>query len=309
MNKTERVFNLIALLLDTPRPLTAQEIREKMREVYGDQTDDTFHRMFERDKNEIRELGFTIDTDEPVGSDARYRISKREALLADPGLTADEMAALSIAAQAWGQEGSLGLLKLSVGAGVSDPGLSGWVVPRVGDDQDVATLLDAIDRRKVVRFRYRTGGGGEPNERTVEPHGLYHRGSWYLRGLDRGRDAVISFKLTRVDGRITVGGGAQPDFEPVPAAPLEVIRGPWEGETSFEAVVAFHPDVAWWVERRTGAHASEPRDDGWIEMRLPAGDVEAFAGWVAGFGDRAVAIGPSDLRDAVIARLRAAAEA
>jgi proteasome accessory factor B len=308
VEKIERLFNLIALLLDTPRPLTAVEIRDKMHEAYG-QSSDTFHRMFERDKAEIRELGFTIDQDDPIAGDPGYRIVKREALLADPALTADEMAALSLAAQAWGQEGSLGLLKLSIGAGVADPGPSGWVVPKIGEQPDVPRLMDAIARRKVVRFAYRTGGGGEPHQRIVEPHGLYCRGAWYLRGYDRGREAVLSFKLARVDGKINVDTGDDADFERPAASSLEVIRGPWEGETSFSATVAFHPDVAWWVQRRTGGREVQTRNDGWVQIQTPAADLDAFAGWVAGFADKAVVMDPPELREAVVARLRAAAGA
>ncbi len=307
--KIERLFNLIALLLDTPRALSAEEIREKIPDAYGGQTPDTFHRMFERDKNDVRELGFTVEHDEPITGEPGYRISKREALLADPGLTADEMAALSLAAQVWGQEGSFGLLKLSIGSGVSDPGPSGWMMPKVGEHREVTRLMDAIERRKTVRFVYRTGGGGAPIERSVQPHGLYCRGSWYLRGYDTSRDAVLTFKLTRVVGRIAIADGPTPDFEAPPPAPLEVSRGPWEGETSMEAQVAFHPDVAWWVQRHTGAQELSTRDDGWVEVSLPASDTASFAGWITGFADRAVVIGPPELREAVLDRLRALVEA
>jgi len=39
-----------------------------------------------------------------------------------------------------------------------------------------------------------------------------------------------------------------------------------------------------------------------------AAEMDSFAGWVAGFADAAVALEPPELRDAVIARLRALAE-
>lgn len=309
MNKTERLLNLIAVLLNTRRLLTVDELRARL---YPDEpSTDSFHRKFERDKADIRDLGFTIESSEiSLGAGVGYRIRRSEALLEDVGLTADEMAALSLAAQTWGDagEGTLGLLKLSVGAGAPSATSVSWFVPPVSAGQDVLTAMDAIARRKVVRFRYRTGGVGESHERTVAPYGLANRGAWYLSGFDEEKGEVRQFKLSRVDGDVTINAGDEPDFDPPATVDIGVPRGPWDGESSFEAAVAFHPEVAWWVQRRTGARPTLERDDGWVEVALPATDVGAFAGWLAGFGDRAEALGPPELRHAVIAHLTAIAE-
>lgn len=310
MEKIERLMNLAALLLDTGRPLPATEIRAKFR-VYREQSDEAFHRMFERDKEEIAELGLVIELADTADGEKGYRISKMEALLDDPGLTPAEMAALSLAGQAWGgsSEGALGVLKLSVGAGVSEPGQTGWLLPRVMFDEAVATLLDAVQRRKVVTFLYRGATDAEAAERTVEPHALSHRGDWYLTGLDRTRGEARNFKLSRFVGSIVVRPGATPDFDPAPPSTHRVPLGPWEGdEIVMEATLAFAPEAAWWVERRTGATVEHTRDDGWVQMRMPVADVHPFAGWIAGFADRAMVLEPDDLRAAVIAHLRAAGD-
>jgi predicted DNA-binding transcriptional regulator YafY len=310
-DKIERLLNLVALLLDTRRPLHVNEIREKIP-GYGGHSDEAFHRMFERDKNDVRDLGFVIEQEDTDawGSEVGYRIGRQEALLEDPGFTPDEIAALSLAGQAWGggAEGSLGLLKLSVGSGVAEPGSTGWVLPRVSLDRNFTVLLEAVDARKVVRFEYRTGGGGEPHEREVEPHGLYHRGTWYLAGYDRAREGVRFFKLARVTGSVEVASGKGPDFEPPAKTDLRVSRGPWEGETDVLARVSFAPDTAWWVERRTGARRLSEHEDGWVELEMPVAEMDSFAGWIAGFADAAVALEPADLRAAVIDRLKPLAE-
>ncbi|MFN2614072.1 MAG: helix-turn-helix transcriptional regulator [Actinomycetota bacterium] len=309
MEKVERLVNLIALLLSTRRPLAASEIRAKLP-GYSEESDEAFHRMFERDKVELRELGFVLETDQPLDADMGYRISGREALLEDPGLLPDEMAALSLAAQAWGAgaDGTLGLLKLSVGAGVGEPGATGWLLPRVAVDKPVTTLLDAIEQRKVVRFAYRAVGGADEEERVVEPHRLYHRGDWYLIGFDRARGAIRHFKLSRIAGDIKESGGSQ--FEPPPPDARAVPHGPWEGDEIAAVVrVAFDSNAAWWVERRTGARRILDREDGWVELEMACADIHTFAGWIAGFADAAVVLEPPAVRDAVAAHLRATVEA
>ena len=311
MSKTERLLNLVALLLDSRRALTADEFRDRIPGYEG-QTDDTFHRMFERDKNEVRELGFVLEQEEDVwGVEIRYRIHKDQSLLGDLGLTPDEMTALSLAAQVWettGGERSMGMLKLAAGAGGQGPGPGGLTMPRVAADADVASLLDAVTRRKRVAFRYHAGGEGESRLRDVEPHGLYHRGGWYLAGFDRERAAVRNFKLSRVVGAVTVAVGKAPDFERPEIPRLGIPRGPWEGATVVEARVAFAPDSAWWVERMTGARRIAEAEDGWTELVISVADVESFAGWLAGFADDAVALEPAEVREAVVRRLRAVAE-
>ena len=305
MSKIERQFNLIALLLDTERPRTAAEIREAIP-GYHDQSDEAFHRMFERDKTEIKDLGYDLtqeDTD-AWGGETGYRIPRDSAVIADPGLTADELAALSLAEQLGGAgTGALGALKLGASEG---PGALGWVLPRVSLDGPIETLRDAMVRRKHVTFRYRASGSDEVTERTVDPYRLRHRGDWYLTGWDHSRDALRHFKLSRLEGKITINTGDEADFEPPAEVDADLMRGPWDGGDDMTARVAFAPDVAWWVRRRTGATDERARDDGWVELTIPVAGVEAFAGWVAGFGARAHVIAPDEVRDAVIVHLRAA---
>jgi proteasome accessory factor B len=59
MRKVERLVNLTALLLDTPRPLTLDEVAEMVPgyEASGE----SLRRMFERDKEELRGLGVPVE--------------------------------------------------------------------------------------------------------------------------------------------------------------------------------------------------------------------------------------------------------
>lgn len=315
-DKTERLLNLIALLLDTRRPLTPDEIRDKIPGYGGSHV--AFRRMFERDKEEIRELGLPlerVDTDAWGGTEG-YVISKEQATIPDLDLTSDERAALMLAAQAWQGEAVPGdpdraLIKLSLASGdrgdAADTGA--WLRARVDASAPVlGALLDAIERRKRVSFRYRTGGGGEAHERSVDPYGLRHRGSWYLAGYDHDRGEIRHFKLERIDGGVKVAAGPNPDFDSPGAIDTAIPRGPWAGEGAQEARVRFSPDAAWWVERRTGARRLAERDDGSVEMSLPFDDPVRFLSWILGFAGDAELIAPEDLRAEALERLRRAAE-
>ena len=58
--KTERLLGLVVCLLSSERYLTATQIREAVP-GYPDSFE-AFKRMFERDKEELRELGIPLET-------------------------------------------------------------------------------------------------------------------------------------------------------------------------------------------------------------------------------------------------------
>ena len=91
----------------------------------------SFQRQFERDKTELREMGMPLDTIEVPGTYppvTGYRIQRDQAVLRDPGLEPDELAALRLAASAVrleGIEGSGGLWKLGGEVAADDPPSAG----------------------------------------------------------------------------------------------------------------------------------------------------------------------------------------
>ena len=314
-DKTERLFNLIALLMDARRPVTPDEIRKKIPGYGG--SDVAFRRMFERDKEELRELGLPLEL---AGTDVweveeGYLIRKERATLPELDLTADERAALWLAAQAWQGQAVPGdperaLMKLSTASKEPDAAepAGGWIRASIDASQPIlGQLLDAIARRKKVTFHYRGRSGGDVEERTVDPYALQHRGAWYLTAFDHARGDVRHFKLDRVDGKVGVAGGREPDFEPPAERAADVPRGPWALESAEQARVSFSPDTAWWVERRTGAQRETERDDGWVELTFPLSDREMFCSWILGFAADAVVVAPDDLREMVMLRLERAA--
>ena len=98
--KTERLLNLVICLLATRRPLTAEQIRQAVP-GYDRDSDEAFQRMFERDKNELRELGIPIRVERDWEGELGYRIERQAYELPEIKLEPDEAAVLGLAAQVW----------------------------------------------------------------------------------------------------------------------------------------------------------------------------------------------------------------
>ena len=73
--KTKRLLSLVVCLLSARRYLTAAQIREAVPGYPG--VLDAFKRMFERDKDELRELGIPLETgmNAPGDEELGYRIA------------------------------------------------------------------------------------------------------------------------------------------------------------------------------------------------------------------------------------------
>ena len=99
--RTERLLSIVVLLLSSRRYLTAEEIRAAVR-GYPDEHE-AFKRMFERDKEELRELGIPLETgvNNALDEEPGYRIKKQDYELPEIRLEADEAAVLGIASRVW----------------------------------------------------------------------------------------------------------------------------------------------------------------------------------------------------------------
>ena len=99
--RTERLLSIVVLLLSSRRYLTAEQIRASVS-GYPD-AGESFKRMFERDKEELRELGIPLETGKSSAFDDEigYRIRRQDYELPEIHLTPDEAAALGIASRVW----------------------------------------------------------------------------------------------------------------------------------------------------------------------------------------------------------------
>ncbi|TMK68061.1 MAG: WYL domain-containing protein [Actinobacteria bacterium] len=314
MHPLERLVNLVALLLESRRPLTFEQIRTKMPEGYGQDDLQSAKRMFERDKDVLRDIGVPIEV---IATDAweveqGYAILKDRYYLPEIDFTPEEISALFVAAHAGGPDDAAeqAVRKLLYGTdgGLVAGAASAPLAAEAGAvDARLTAAAEAIAERRSVRFAYRTSRGVE-SERHVDPWGLVFRaGHWYLVGLDRERDEIRAFRLSRAGGELRLDGEAGPPPEGFRAVE-HVVVGPFgPGEPEERATVAFSPDVAWWATRGVlGALIQDTRSDGWVQVSLPAAPGDALASWILSFGPDAVAVAPESLRAEIVHRLEAA---
>lgn len=309
-DRLERLTNLVAVLLETRRPLTLEEIVER---VPGYPTErESCRRQFERDKSTLREIGVPIALEalHAFDQESGYRIHREDYELPPLDLTDDERVALHLAVTAVRLGGGPGdgpagagreaLLKLG--------GIEGEAAPTLAALPDVPALpalFDAYRRRAGVSFTYRGG------LRRLDPYGiLFRNGHWYVVGRDADRQAIRAFRADRIESSIEPGpGGAfeRPDgFDPASALRDE----PWRfgDEEPVEARVLVGPAQAGWVEADLGAAAvAERRDDGSVVVRMAVTNRDAFRSYVLGLLDHAEVLGPAPLRADMVAWLSAMA--
>ena len=310
----ERLFSLVLALLATENGLTKTEILSTVqgyRQSFDRSGDNSnLERKFERDKDDIRELGVPLETVQAPGDpgnnqNLRYRIPRGAyELPTDISFSAEETTLLNLAAMVW-REGSLSaesrraLIKLrSLGVTADEPVIG--YAPRVRvRDAAFEPLNTALGRGSLVRFAYLKPGEAQSRVRTVAPLALVqHQGRWHLYAAEPGQSARKTFLLRRIVSKVESTGTS---FE-LPAGDLSAIalrelEEIWNGNTAIVEVVP-GSDAATRLHKRRGTVETAPDT-----LELHYSDANILADELAGFGPEVLVVKPDSLRDAVRARL------
>jgi proteasome accessory factor B len=310
--KSERLMNLVICLLVSRGYVPKSKIRQVVG-GYGEQSDDAFERMFERDKEELRELGIPIETgsNDPAGDDEPgYNIRRQEFELPEIHLEPDEAAVLGLAARVW-QHASLAeatsraMLKLRAAGVDTDTAPLAAVEPRVAvEDPAFWPLWEAVRDRRPVTFVHRRGPGAAPMRRRLQPWSvLSWHGRWYVVGYDVDRSAPRLFRLSRIVSEVMPAGpsGSYPVPSPgeirdaagllTPLPQMGLVR------------IRIRRGSGYGLRRR--AADSQPLSDDWDIVAVPYGDPGDLAAEIAGYGADAVVLEPDAVRSRVVAHLRA----
>jgi proteasome accessory factor B len=310
--KTERLLSLVVCLLSAGRFLTATQIRDAVP-GYPDSFE-AFKRMFERDKDELRELGIPLETgmNSPAEDEAGYRISRQAYMLPEIRLEPDEAAVLGLAARVWHQAELAGaaagaLLKLRAAGIDAEESTQPGIEPRLRTGEaSFGALWEAVRDGRPVTFAYRAAGRSGPQDRRLEPWGVVNRhGRWYVAGHDLDRAGVRVFRLSRIDGPVSFAGPPGTVKVPPGTDVRETVRD-WDTDPPAlrTAVVRVRRGTGHGLRQRASACGPDPQHAGWDLAELRFSDVGWFADHIASFGADVIALDPADLREAVMGRLK-----
>jgi proteasome accessory factor B len=317
--RTERLLNLVIALRATRRWLSREQIRAAVPQYEQCESDEAFARMFERDKEDLRELGIPVTTGGEstwFEDDVGYRIDHGAYALPEVSFDRAELAVLGLASRVWQQASLAGpaaraLVKLqALGVETDDGALAGlepriWVVEPAFD-----SLYAATRDRAPVTFTYRKPDG-EVGPRTLEPWALVSRGGhWYVVGHDRGRGGRRSFRLSRVEGDVRRAGPGGSYQVPAGVDVRALVSGPPQPSDERAAELLVRPGRCVGLRRealdRPPSAGVRPAPPGWERLAVRIGEVPRLAEQLAGYGPDLVVLGPPDLREAVVALLKGA---
>jgi len=206
MNKVERQLNLVFLLLNSTRGLTRNQIKMSVAEYQQCASDSAFERMFERDKQEIKSMGFNISIyqDEYASSDEMYYSIK-------PSLSFFDLSSFTVIERLL-----LQIARISINASTAYPQklvlklensfYSNLVYIKddsLNTNSQVLIVMDALLERRKVKFAYNKVGYLDYEMRNLTPLSLVIRmGLIFIIGFDHSRSDYRVFRSDRITGEV-----------------------------------------------------------------------------------------------------------
>ncbi len=320
--KEERLVNLVICLLSAYTFVPAEKIRRVVSGYADCPTAEAFSRMFERDKAELRDLGIPLETGTASAFDTveGYRIKRDAYELPDIELSADEAAAVAVALGLWQSPELVTAMQAAVvklrAAGVEvDPAADDSVLfaapaalPGIhGSQEALSALIAATTAGQAVQFPHRSSSAEPYTTRTVEPWGVItDHGRWYLVGRDRERDAVRTFRLSRIGAEVVAIGPPGAVRKPADVDLQQIVAEAVKETPTGVTARIWVADGRGVALRRVGTVVAQHELDGRagdvLEIELSSTD--RLVREIAGYGADAVALEPPSLREDVVARLR-----
>lgn len=307
--KTERLVNLTIALLATKRYITKSEIFRTVDGYEG--SDESKERMFERDKDDLRNLGIEIEvgTFDPLFEDeSGYRIKPENYQFQLGEVNAQEITLLSLAAEAWrgasmGPSALSALNKLHAIGIESDTELLLDLAPAIiNQDSNLAIAISAITSKTVLSFSY-LNEDLQSQSRALEPYAVTSRyGHWYIFGNDLDRKASRLFRLDRVSGELKLQGKSGA-FE----IPSEIdVNSAFAKSSDLSTAVIFLRDGRGLNLRSRGLQSvATSAPVGWEALKMEYRDRERFIEEILWYGKDVIVLAPADLRIEILKILRA----
>ena len=298
--KTERLINLTLALLSSKRYLTKSEIFKNVAGYSG--SAETMERMFERDKDDLRNLGVRIEVralDPLFEDDQGYLIDSKTFQINPNDFSKEEILLLTMAANLWHgsalqHDSKAALLKIqSLDGLVATNTVTSPVVEDNEDSKKLLLIFDAVERLVSLEFEYKG------TVRQVKPYGIYtRRGFWYLAAQEN--DVVKSFKVIRIGEQIKVTSKSQGFTKPAEFKLSTFIEG-LNAPTTSKAEVRIRKNQALALRKRFKV---EEIDSDWDQVFIDYIFEEDLIESLLWYGSNVVVVSPKTIRDQIINRAK-----
>ena len=211
--KTERLINLTMALMAAQRFITKSEIFRVVAGYSGNA--ESMERMFERDKDDLRNLGIAIEVgglDPLFDDEPGYRIKQSDYALALENLSAAELSLLAVAAKTW-QEATFTNAAQSALRKLRSLGIENDATKYIDapihisiKNEYFSEIWRATNSHQLIKFTY-PNAKNNLEDRELEPYGIAAwRGFWYVVGNDVKKNAIRVFKIERIgDSCVAIG--------------------------------------------------------------------------------------------------------
>ncbi|OKL54287.1 hypothetical protein BSZ39_04795 [Bowdeniella nasicola] len=291
----ERLVSLTAALLH--RRMTKEEILTQVGGYQTGRSRDATARMFERDKELLRDQGVPLiaKADAADGQTVRYWIDDSAWSTGDLKPTPIQIALLSLAVEATTPAGrhlpgrALTKLRALSPMSIVEADVALTTSLDLSDPEDsFDTLASAIEHGQRVTFSY-LSARGKVTTRTVEPWRLVrHQGGWYLIARDCEADERRVFRLSRFQSEAAVTG--DPGVFTVPDD-VDMRIGPETGDETL-ARLTIAPGTAMLLRQR-GTKVGQVGDDDVISIGTD--NLGELTQQVASYGGDVIPLEPEEL--------------
>lgn len=216
ISKAERLLNLFFVLLNTKRPISRHDIRQKVSGYENCESDSSFERMFERDKDELRSTGIKIETlsmDSLFEDELGYRIDQNIFITKVIDWSSDERIMLNLAAAIWKNTEFENLAKIaSIKAGNVTSEISDSDSETINDlnTLNYRTILQSLQNKSALDFQYLALDDSKPRNRKVIVKRLYRLEKyWYIEAIDIAAQVIKNYQINRIYGQIRLSQASQ----------------------------------------------------------------------------------------------------
>ncbi len=216
ISKAERLLNLFFVLLNTKRPISRNDIRQKVSGYENCESDSSFERMFERDKDELRSTGIKIETlsmDTLFEDELGYRIDQNIFITKVIDWSRDERIMLNLASAIWKNTEFENLAKIaSIKTGNVTSEISDSDSETINDLDmlNYRTILQSLQNKSTLEFQYVALDDSKPRNRKVIAKRLYRLEKyWYIEAIDIAAQLIKNYQINRIYGQIRLAQASQ----------------------------------------------------------------------------------------------------